>query len=88
MMKLSSKQVCAVMGLAELHPDMWVMNGERFTCSEAEAIAEFLDAFGPYGDDFRASHAQGDDDVDDLHEPVMGVDGCLTRGWKLREGTD
>lgn len=70
--------------LAALDADVWHMNASAFTCTEADAIADFL---REWSDDATAAlflrcHAEGDDQGD-AHFAARGM--CVACG--LRDAT-
>lgn len=61
----------AAQELADLCTDVWFDLAERFTCQEAEAVANFLRKWTRWGDgaaiadNFLAAHGDGDEPDDD-----------------------
>lgn len=57
----------AAIGVAELSVEVWFDQARAFTCTEADAVARFLDTWHRpgVGDEFLILHAEGDDEGDD-----------------------
>ena len=67
LIKVLEPLLFAVVGVRELGWDTWADTSTHFTCSEAEAIADFLDVIGAANrEDFLRWHAD-DDEPGDLH---------------------
>lgn len=89
---ITDEQASAALGVAELDADLWYDLAERLTCTEAEAIAQFLYAFHGEGaaTSFLASHSAGDD-AGDEHEPVWTEDedeqSYILTGYRRRDAS-
>lgn len=77
MPEITQEQLDAVIDMAYLDGQVWHDIATSLTCTEAETVATFLEAFEIDGQGFLASHSTGDDGGD-LHEPVLNAQGYVT----------